>query len=853
MPDPKGLIADVLNIASSTYNDVISEIASVITSKEEQAKEVHQGILDAIAANADMRNRAALRAAENAASQLQIERDVQAAKSKATADDITKVIENDVNQRAKELNDIATDAETVIRTGLHTEIDVTQETIRGIDKDIKSPLTEGIDSIKEAATDIWTAITNENPFQAITGTLSFLGEQFKEGFDSLGEKLGSRLALNPMNQLGDIDFSQDLLDRVNPILEEWEQTDDLPAMLKDMTHEGFLPAGLLGGMLGAGALMPLISTILQSIMQPWLMKNTQWHMSKAKPTILPLPDLLSLERSGQMERETVEYHAARLGYKDDDVKAIRRLTHRRPEIGLLLMAWHRGELDDHGLDHYLVAEQWGEREKALLKELSYQYPSVQDLVTMAVREVFTPAAVEKYQLEDDLPAAFTEWAGKIGLKPEIAKLYWMSHWRLVSQGAGERMLHYQLPYRFSENSDGFTLPSGAVSYNIIGEQDLAELYKAQDVMPFWRSRLQQISYRKLSRVDLRRFFNADTISPDELVVGYLSLGFSLDDAYRHLEFAEAQKKGKPQGDKNKERDFSRSSILKFYSEGLLLKPNALALLIKLGFSWQEAELIIERADLEIESDIRKDSINLIKDKYRVRDISYDEAQIDAGALNLTEGERIKLVRELESIRLSRITTPSRAELEGFFKEGLITADKFTSSMQGLGYNDFWIGIYQEKLDITEDEVITTKQLSSSQIITARNRGTITIGAALEMLVELGYSIVDASLLLDKPEVERDLTAAQIRSSVNKGRISRAVGLQRLLELNYSLTDANLLLDEPLEEDEEPVDPRLFTTSQIKRAYRDGFISEGDALFRLAALGYTRNDSLILLSEKEEDE
>ena len=77
----------------------------------------------------------------------------------------------------------------------------------------------------------------------------------------------------------------------------------------------------------------------------------------------------------------------------------------------------------------------------LYKELAYQIPPVADIITMAVREAFTPSIAAKFGQYQDFPEPLELWAGKKGLSPEWAKRYWAAHWSLPSPQQGFQMLH----------------------------------------------------------------------------------------------------------------------------------------------------------------------------------------------------------------------------------------------------------------------------------------------------------------------------------------------------------------------------------------------------------------------------
>ncbi|GAH79246.1 unnamed protein product, partial [marine sediment metagenome] len=68
----------------------------------------------------------------------------------------------------------------------------------------------------------------------------------------------------------------------------------------------------------------------------------------------------------------------------------------------------------------------------LYKELAYQIPPVADIITMAVREAFTPSIAARFGQYEDLPPDFVTWVGKKGLSKEWAERYWAAHWSLPS-------------------------------------------------------------------------------------------------------------------------------------------------------------------------------------------------------------------------------------------------------------------------------------------------------------------------------------------------------------------------------------------------------------------------------------
>jgi hypothetical protein len=147
------------------------------------------------------------------------------------------------------------------------------------------------------------------------------------------------------------------------------------------------------------------------------------------------------------------------------------------------------------------------------------YPPVGDLITMAVREVFTEEIATKFGQFENIPDKFITEARKSGLTPEYARWYWAAHWRLPGAEQGFRMFQRR----------------------IIDESELKMLLRALDVMPFWREKLISLAFHPLTRVDVRRMYKYGVIpridpkqlgADTPLVKTYTDLGYDLENSKR---------------------------------------------------------------------------------------------------------------------------------------------------------------------------------------------------------------------------------------------------------------------------------------------------------------------------------
>lgn len=258
--------------------------------------------------------------------------------------------------------------------------------------------------------------------------------------------------------------------------------------------------------------------------------------------------VLTLHRTKFWDEFNVNTELARLGWRGDDSIALKKLAYEIPNSMLLVQGSlvrdmtedtiidliSRGGIHPDYAHDYLDAiltkpasediiayelrrdpslsnlsrelKKVGVHENyhGLYKELAYQIPPVADIITMAVREAFTPEIAARFGQYQDLPSEFVEAVGKKGLSKDWAERYWAAHWSLPSPQQGFEMLHR----------------------GIIGRDDLYMLMRALDIMPYWRDKLIEMAYRPLTRVDVRRMFALGVIDVSGVRKAYLDLGYN---------------------------------------------------------------------------------------------------------------------------------------------------------------------------------------------------------------------------------------------------------------------------------------------------------------------------------------
>lgn len=299
------------------------------------------------------------------------------------------------------------------------------------------------------------------------------------------------------------------------------------------------------------------------------------------------------------------------------------------------------------------------------KTLAYPIPPVADIITMAVREAFTPEIAARFGQYQDYPPAFEEWALKKGLSKDWSQRYWAAHWSLPSAAQGFQMLHR----------------------GVIDSGELNMLLRALDVMPFWRDRLTRIAYKRLTRVDIRRMYRVGVLTEAEVFEAYQELGYNDRDARRMSEFTVKQTLAT-------QSKFTARDIISAYTKYVINRSEARSLLREVGVKEENLSFIISTADYKRDWELTESRIEAIHNLYRQCTYDSDAARAKLLALNLP-AERVNVL--MERWYLDAKDRPSKlwttAQTLGFIAAGLISIARGRKELIDLGYDDEHINLY----------------------------------------------------------------------------------------------------------------------------------------------------------------
>ena len=301
----------------------------------------------------------------------------------------------------------------------------------------------------------------------------------------------------------------------------------------------------------------------------------------------------------------------------------------------------------------------------LYRELAYQIPPIADIITMAVREAFTPSIAAKFGQYEDFPKPLETWAGKKGLSAEWAKRYWAAHWSLPSPQQGFEMLHR----------------------GVINRDELDMLLRALDVMPFWRERLTGIAFRRLTRVDIRRMYRVGVMTEKEVYEAYVELGYNERDSRRMSDFTVKQTLAT-------QSKFTARDIINAYSKYIINRSEAQSLLIEVGVKSENISFIISTAEYKRAWALTEDRVAAIRTLYKKQVYTSDQARGELLKLDMPS-ERVDVL--MNQWYIDEKDKPPRnwttAQTLSFIEDKLITPERGRAELVKIGYDNEHINVY----------------------------------------------------------------------------------------------------------------------------------------------------------------
>ena len=363
------------------------------------------------------------------------------------------------------------------------------------------------------------------------------------------------------------------------------------------------------------------------------------------------------------------------GYNDARIDALLEAGRQVPDIAALYSMNLRGLPSGANLIERFKELGYSPQDAEALADLKFYIPPPQDLITMAVRDVFNPERVAEFKQNEDFPEEFAFWAEQQGINRDWAEKYWEAHWVLPSVQMGYEMLHRR----------------------VINEQQLRNLMSAQDIIPGWRDALIAISYSPYTRVDIRRMYDVDVLNEQQVFEAYQDIGYDKEKARKLTNFT-IELAGDDEELPDELEGITRSSVIASYKDGVIDRTTADDLLALVGVGESARAVYLTSADLDLDREERLDEVDLILTEYENGARGLLSAQLKLNNLPLTPLEKEKAEKKLRKIRVKKIKMPTKAQLDKFFEAGLIDDDEYEDQLERMGYPDTYVRKFRQLIE-----------------------------------------------------------------------------------------------------------------------------------------------------------
>lgn len=371
-------------------------------------------------------------------------------------------------------------------------------------------------------------------------------------------------------------------------------------------------------------------------------------------------------------------------------------------------------------------------------------PSPAQLTVMELREVFRDGSdggpnIRAELLREPPSPVFKAALRAQGFDEYWADSIWASHWALPSIQQGFEMFH-----RLSR------LPESDPRH--FGLEQLRQLLKQQDVLAYYRPRLEAIAYAPLTRVDVRRMFNLGVLLKPDVVEAYMQLGYSKENAELLADFTENDLAESEAGE-------LRSLYANAYKRGMIGRDAYREVLKRTGLPETAIDLALGVVDAEIAT------------------LAQREADAEARAYQ-------RVAR--------RVARDSR--------KGTLDVDLVTDELLDLGATpqDAATFIARNSLRPRDKQ----KDLTRSDITSAFKLGVMTETEAREGLAAQGLDTREVETIVATARAsmkkgvkkERELTKTEVLQLLKKELMNASEAEQRLVAIGYATNDALRLIE-----------------------------------------------------------
>lgn len=387
-------------------------------------------------------------------------------------------------------------------------------------------------------------------------------------------------------------------------------------------------------------------------------RNLNYQMNSFNPNTLPtLGEMFAMLRWNIGEWSDYVKWMEMQGYSNEMAKLLWNASHTVMNPSDVIALKRRGLINEKTMSQMLERAGIPISQQDVWVKSTLVYPNLQDVITMAVREVYNPAQRAQLKLDSDYPQDLDKWADILGFNKSFAKDMWAAHWKLPSPSMVFEMLHRGV---------------------ITDIQEVRDYLKAADYSPAWRDKLIKISYHTLTRVDVRRMYRIGVMDEEQLLKAYKNIGYNDEDAQHMVDFTVKYENQENVG-------VSRALLVKNYKLDLMTKEELIEALMEIDLSANAANLVADTAEAEKLAVELEELVEELKTLYAMGSLTKDDIRARLDAADAPAHFTESVIAKLDLQESKRIKQPARTDLSRWLRRGIINDNTYLYRMQLLGY------------------------------------------------------------------------------------------------------------------------------------------------------------------------
>ena len=455
--------------------------------------------------------------------------------------------------------------------------------------------------------------------------------------------------------------------------------------------------------IGTRIVLSIVSLITGRALSNWDLSLEQQANYKCPVAVPTEGNAIVAYLANNISEEVARCWVQANNYHWDDYKHVINASRSKLGVNELIQLNLRGEIGNQEMsDRVRELGFLGMQEPDEFMELSKWVPGPADLIRWMVRDVEDVAIVQRFDLDADFDAKFAGQVEKYSEWQHIDKQdmlrYWRSHWTIP----GPHQL-YEMYHRLRYTD----IPAN----ERVSREDIETALKQQDIAPFWVDRLLAVSFRPLTRVDVRRAYRIGSINRQQVERAYKELGYNDSNATILGDFAEQLVRN----------TWIKSPLIGRYVKGEINQGELMNMAIQEGALPELIPEMISRGDALRYADTRGTCIKGLHRRYMEAEFTAPQAYAELVLIGVDPVQATTLTDAWECELAAGGKHAPASTLCGWWQDGIIDTAEFYQRLINLGYENDLALNFLAQCEIKHNRKIATEERQRMKQIEAEKQ------------------------------------------------------------------------------------------------------------------------------------